>query len=128
MNKDSRDMIDKDREIIADAVKRAIPLSDAIIILHGTDTLSQTGDYLYSHFGDLSLPVILTGAMRPYEFRDSDAKQNVIEALLAIKLVNPGIFVVMHNKVLPFPGIQKDGDSLTFRTNKEMDEIGKRRI
>ncbi|MDZ7796065.1 MAG: hypothetical protein U5N56_03060 [Candidatus Marinimicrobia bacterium] len=50
----------------------------------------------------------------PYEFRDSDAMQNVVEALFAAVLVDPGIYVVMHNKLLPFPGVRKDRDKLTF--------------
>ena len=52
--------------------------------------------------------MILTGAMRPYEFRDSDAQQNVTEALLAARLLAPGVYVVIHNRVLSFPGVVKD--------------------
>jgi L-asparaginase len=52
--------------------------------------------------------------MRPYEFRDTDALQNVIEALLASRLVGPGIYVAMHNRVLQFPGVEKDRQALSF--------------
>jgi len=58
--------------------------------------------------------VILTGAMRPYEFRDTDAIQNVTEALLAARLLEGGVYVVMHNRVLRFPGVTKDREALTF--------------
>jgi L-asparaginase len=58
--------------------------------------------------------VVLTGAMRPYEFRDSDALQNVTEALLAARILDGGIYVVMHNRVLSFPGVVKDRRALTF--------------
>jgi L-asparaginase len=58
--------------------------------------------------------VILTGAMRPYEFRDTDAIQNVTEALLAARLLEGGVYVVMHNRVLRFPGVVKDRDARTF--------------
>jgi len=58
--------------------------------------------------------VILTGAMRPYEFRDTDAIQNVTEALLAARLLESGVYVVMHNRVLRFPGVTKDRQALTF--------------
>ncbi len=118
INKDSLNLSDADREKIAESVRNAIPLSDALIILHGTDTLSKTGEYLFSRLPDLGIPVILTGAMRPYQFRDSDAAQNVIEALLAARLVKQGIYVVMHNRVLSFPGVKKDRASLTFRVEK----------
>jgi L-asparaginase len=52
--------------------------------------------------------------MRPYEFRDSDAAQNVTEALLALRFVEPGVYVTMHNRVLRFPGVHKDAKQLTF--------------
>ena len=52
--------------------------------------------------------------MRPYEFRDTDAAQNVIEALLASRLLDPGVYVAMHNRVLQFPGVVKDREALTF--------------
>lgn len=116
MNKDSLDMTDEDREIILLAVKTNINLSDAIVIVHGTDTLSVTGEYLYNYLPDLNIPIILTGAMRPYEFRDSDAQQNVTEALFATRIISSGIWVTMHNRLLQFPGIIKDKKNLTFDT------------
>jgi L-asparaginase len=115
MSMDSLDMTDVHRQQIASAVQDAMPSSDAVVILHGTDTLSKTGELLHKELGELPIPVILTGAMRPYEFRDSDALQNVTEALLAARLVSPGVYVVMHNRVLPFPGVYKDRRTLTFR-------------
>jgi L-asparaginase len=114
MHKDSLDMTDEDREVIAQAVCNAAPKADAIVILHGTDTLSETGDLLVERCAGVTIPVILTGAMRPYEFRDTDASQNVIEALLASRLVGPGVYVAMHNRVLRFPGVVKDRETLSF--------------
>ncbi len=115
MHKDSLDMTDNDRQAIAKAVRDALEDSDAIVILHGTDTLERTGDHLCSEIdGDLEIPVVLTGAMRPYEFRDTDAVQNVTEALLAARLLSPGIYVAMHNRVLRFPGVIKDRRALAF--------------
>jgi L-asparaginase len=114
MHKDSLDMTEEDREIITKAVCDAAPRSDGIVILHGTDTLSETGEYLCRECRDLEIPVILTGAMRPYEFRDTDAIQNVTEALLAARLFGDGVHVAMHNRVLSFPGVIKDRQALTF--------------
>jgi len=117
MHKDSLDMTDQDREIIADSVCDAAPTSDAIVILHGTDTLSETGEHLCEKCAGLHIPIILTGAMRPYEFRDTDALQNVTEALLASRMVGAGVYVAMHNRVLKFPGVIKDREALTFIRN-----------
>jgi L-asparaginase len=114
LNKDSLDMTDADRRFILDAVRLALPESDAIVIIHGTDTLSLTGELLCAGLHDLRAPVVLTGAMRPYEFRDTDAVQNVTEALLACRLAAPGVYVAMHNRLLHFPGVAKDRATLTF--------------
>jgi L-asparaginase len=117
MHKDSLDMTEEDREIIAKAVRDAARNSDGIVILHGTDTLSNTGEYLHDRCGELGIPVVITGAMRPYEFRDTDALQNVIESLLAVRLLEGGVYVVMHNRVLQFPGVKKDRRARTFVSN-----------
>jgi L-asparaginase len=118
VNKDSLDMTSEDRELILNAVNRSIRDSDAILLIHGTDTLSITGEYLYKNINHINIPIILTGAMRPYEFRDSDAPQNVTEALFAAKTTSSGIWVAMHNRLLQFPGIVKDKVNLTFISTK----------
>lgn len=114
MNKDSLHMTDADRGVILAAVTEALRDHDAVVVLHGTDTLSVTGEFLHASLSPVPKPVILTGAMRPYEFRDTDALQNVTESLLACRLVPPGVYVVMHNRTLKFPGVVKDRDRLTF--------------
>lgn len=114
MSKDSLEMTPEDRQLIAAEVRRVPPAFHAILVVHGTDTLAVTGDYLHAALGTVSRPVVLTGAMRPFEFRDTDAFQNVVEALTACRLAPPGIYVAMHGKVLRFPGVVKDRDVLTF--------------
>ena len=114
MSKDSLAMDDADRQTILYAVKAAMSQSDAVTIIHGTDTLVATGKYLQANLSDVKKPIILTGAMRPYEFRDTDAVQNVTEALFATRLLNPGIWVVMHSRALRFPGVIKDRSRMTF--------------
>jgi len=118
LNKDSLDMTENDRSLILNAVVTAIPSSDGIIIIHGTDTLSVTGEFLFKNLPDLLIPIILTGAMRPYEFKDSDARQNVTEALFASRIAPAGIWLTMHNRLLSFPGVVKDRENLTFIKNK----------
>ena len=121
LSKDSLELTDADRRLIVEAVRPALHDSDAVVIAHGTDTLSVTGELLHREIPDVRVPVILTGAMRPYEFRDSDAPQNVTEALLACRLAPPGIYVAMHNRLLRFPGVVKDRATLTFVKNSSRD-------
>lgn len=113
-SKDSLHMTDADRRNVLDAVRRHHGSCGAILIVHGTDTLALTGELLHREVADLRIPVVLTGAMRPLQMRDTDAIQNVAEALLACRLLGPGVYVTMHNRVLKFPGVVKDRALLTF--------------
>lgn len=114
MNKDSLEMNEQDHQLIATTAFRAAQTHDGVIIVHGTDRLTHTGDTILSLGAAVSSPVILTGAMRPYALRNSDAMQNLTEALIAVQLCAPGVYVAMHNKVLAFPGVIKDRDLGTF--------------
>jgi len=114
MSKDSLEMTDADRDQIVAAARLALVSADAVLVVHGTDTLSVTGERLVHDLAGLTKPVVLTGAMRPFEFRDTDAIQNVTEALLACRLCPPGVYVAMHNQVLAFPGVVKDRSRSTF--------------
>lgn len=123
MSKDSLDLTDVDRRDILAAVRTALAAEDAVLVVHGTDTLTVTGEFLHAELGSLEKPVILTGAMRPFEFRDTDAYQNLTEALLACRLLSAGVYVVMHNQALRFPGVVKDRGRMTFvRSGGESDD------
>jgi L-asparaginase len=116
LSKDSLDLTDADRDRIADtvAVLGAAEDCDGIVILHGTDTLATTGELLAARFDPPPVPVILTGAMRPYEMKRSDALQNLNESLFASGVLEPGVYAVMHGRALKFPGVVKDYDLGTF--------------
>lgn len=109
MNKDSLDMADADHTLIARTALAMAEAYDGVIVVHGTDRLQNSGERTYNMAqGTLHVPIIFTGAMKPYELRSSDALQNITEALLAVQLVKPGVYLVMHNEVLAFPGVVKD--------------------
>lgn len=114
MNKDSLDMTDADHELIAQTAGALARANDGVVITHGTDRLAQTGERIVDHCGTPHAPIVLTGAMRPYTLRTTDAVQNLTEALLAAQIASPGVYVVMHNRVLQFPGVIKDVDLGTF--------------
>jgi L-asparaginase len=114
MDKDSRDMSDEDHETIAKEVGKYAKTHDGVIVVHGTDTLSITGDGIVEMFPDISVPCVITGAMRPWIMRNTDALQNLVESFSVVKLLKPGVYVAMHNRVLQFPGIVKDTKQLRF--------------
>ena len=117
MSKDSQDLTDADRAEILAAVRRALaadPAPTAILILHGTDTLAVTGELLLRELPQPSVPIILTGAMRPFLMTRSDGVQNLTESIFAAGALPPGVYCVFHGKALPFPGVQKDRNRGTF--------------
>ena len=87
---------------------------DGVIVVHGTDRLAVTGDRIVAEYGVPRVPVVLTGAMRPYVMRNTDAVQNLTEAFLAVQILAPGVYVAMQNQVLQFPGVVKDTERGTF--------------
>lgn len=114
MNKDSLDMTAADHQLIAVCAQEKALEFDGVIVVHGTDRLATSGDCILAMNPTPGVPVILTGAMRPYEMRTTDALQNLTEALTAVQLAQPGVYVAMHNKVLAFPGVEKDRANGTF--------------
>jgi L-asparaginase len=115
LNKDSLDMTQADREAIAAAVRTAsAPPCTGVIVCHGTDTLEQTGEHLQRTLRTPGVPVILTGAWRPFEMRESDALQNLTEAIFAAGVLPAGIYAVAHGRALAFPGVHKDRKLGTF--------------
>jgi len=119
MSKDSLDMTAEDRRSVLDTVRAEGAENRGfgpagIVILHGTDTLAETGELLYRELLGVAVPVVLTGAMRPFEMKRSDALQNLTEALFATGVLAPGVYVVAHGRALAFPGVRKDRDSGTF--------------
>ncbi|HWU87594.1 MAG TPA: asparaginase domain-containing protein [Kofleriaceae bacterium] len=114
MNKDSLDMTPDDHSLIAETAGRLARATAGVVVVHGTDRLAVSGDRVVELVGTPASPIVFTGAMRPYELRSTDALQNLTEALLAVQLVSPGVYLAMHNQVLRFPGVRKDRDRGTF--------------
>lgn len=110
MNKDSLEMDDADRRQVLHAVEQKLRDGAPIVISHGTDTMVDTGLLLLESLPELKIPVILTGAMVPLGFENSDALQNLTESLIAARLLAPGVYVVMHNQVFPVDRVRKDRD------------------
>ena len=113
MNKDSLEMTPEDHSLIAETAVSMAKKHAGVVIVHGTDRLAVSGDRI-CELGKPASPIVLTGAMRPYELRSTDALQNLTEAMLAVQILAPGVYVAMHNQVLQFPGVTKDRNAGTF--------------
>ncbi len=120
MSKDSLEMDDADRRRIVETVHAVGGTDDlvtettGIVILHGTDRLAETGAALCEAIPEPRVPIVLTGAMRPFTMKRSDALQNLTETLFAAGMLTPGVYCVSHGRALRFPGVVKDRVRLTF--------------
>lgn len=113
MNKDSLEMTEEDRELVLATVRAKI--RDApVVVTHGTDTMVETGRFLKRRLGELRHPVILTGAMTPLGFERSDGLQNLTESLFAARVLDPGMWIVMHGQVFDVDRARKDRVAARF--------------
>lgn len=103
MAKDSLEMTDADRAHVVQAVQDS-PHSK-IIITHGTDTMPETARAL-SAIKDKT--VVLTGALAPAIFRDSDAMFNVGCALAAVQACDAGVYIAMNGEIFDGNNVRKD--------------------
>lgn len=96
IHKDSLDMLDSDRRVLADFINNAP--QKKILIIHGTDTKDKTAVFLEKNIKDKN--VILTGAMVPFSIDTIEATANVSLAL-GYLLCNPknGVYIAMHGLV-----------------------------
>ena len=114
MSKDSLYMDDLDRELILESIKTYSGFGNPVVVLHGTDTMDLTAKYCFEKLPEISVPVVFTGAMKPLGFDDSDAAQNVIEAIFAARIMSPGYYATFHGKIYRVPKFRKNKLAGTF--------------
>ncbi len=74
---------------------------DAVLILHGTDTLAYSAAAMSFQLLGLPVPVVFTGSMLPAGVPDSDAWENVSGALHALGAgLAPGVHLHFHGALL----------------------------
>jgi L-asparaginase len=99
---DSGDMQPADWVAIAREVHAAAedPSIDGIVIVHGTDTMAYTASALGLLLGPLRKPVVLTGAQRPLALARTDARENLIDAVLVATLPIPEVTIAFASRAL----------------------------
>ncbi|PWB32229.1 asparaginase [Pseudomonas sp. SDI] len=87
------------RAAIIDAV--ALRGCDAVLVLHGTDTLAYSAAALGFQLVGLPAPVLFTGSMLPAGVADSDAWENLGGALQALSAgLTAGVQLYFHGQLL----------------------------
>ncbi|MCP1466319.1 asparaginase [Pseudomonas sp. S3E17] len=121
---------------------------DAVLILHGTDTLAYSAAAMSFQLLGLPAPVVFTGSMLPAGAPDSDAWENVSGALLALgEGLAPGVHLYFHGALMaptrcakirsfgrhPFAALQRNGGvaqaetlpaALDYRQPKALANVG----
>jgi len=110
MMKDSLNMTDTDRRLIADHCKSV--KQDHIIITHGTDTMVETAVYLSKEINEKT--IVLTGAMIPYKFGSSDGLFNLGSALALVQTLKPGVYIAMNGRYFHPANVRKNKEDGVF--------------
>jgi len=107
--KDSLDLTDADRAVIAERV-RATPCR-RVLITHGTDTMVQTARALQGVSGKT---IVLVGSLAPARFKNTDAEFNIGFALAAVQALPAGVHIAMNGRIF---------DPEYVRKNREMNRF-----
>jgi len=113
MRKDSLHVTDEDRL----RIRAEIAASEAshVLITHGTDTMVKTALLL----ADIpAKTIVLTGALNPARFRDSDAIFNIGCAVGALQALQPGVWIAMNGCIWDPRKVQKNREKNRFESSK----------
>jgi L-asparaginase len=103
LRKDSLELTDADRDELYRCV--AGMKTSRIVMTHGTDTMAVTAARLASIEGKT---IVLTGALSPARFSESDASFNLGMAFATAQVAPRGVFIVMNGEVFPAGSVRKD--------------------
>ena len=105
ISKDSLDITNVDRHLMLKHIKEAN--TQNIILIHGTDTMDETAQFLEEHCEDKK--VVITGAMIPMSIDAVEATMNFSQAIGFLNVQVPsGIYISMHGAVTLHQYIQKN--------------------
>ena len=114
MRKDSLHITDEDRQII----RSEIATSDAshVLITHGTDSMVKTALVL----ADIpNKTMVLTGALNPARFRDTDAVFNIGCAVGAVQALPQGAWIAMSGTIWDPRKVRKNRGKNRFEPTTE---------
>jgi L-asparaginase len=114
LRKDSLELTDEDRQRLRETV--AALDARRVVITHGTDTMTDSAGAL------ASIPdktIVLTGALSPARFTESDATFNIGMAFAAAQTLSAGVYVAMNGRVFRGDEVMKDRERSRFIARNE---------
>lgn len=109
LHKDSLDLTDEDRGRIVERVRRSV--CARVVVTHGTDTMTRTAEALTALSGKT---IVLTGALAPARFHESDAAFNLGMAFATAQAAPPGVYITMNGSVFRASEVRKDRERQQF--------------
>ena len=105
VSKDSLDFTQEDRETILKEIQNST--SDKIIIIHGTDTVDLTAQFIDGKVEGKK--IVFTGAMVPMSIDEVEATMNFSQAIGFLNApIENGIYLSMHGSVIEYSKLKKD--------------------
>ena len=115
IGKDSLDMTEQDRAEILKVIKNSS--EKRIIIIHGTDTMDKTAEYLSK--GKLNQKIVLTGAMVPYSINPIEATANFASAYgYILGIDKKGVNISMNGRIENHKRVIKNKEKGYFENTK----------
>ncbi|MFM5916791.1 MAG: asparaginase domain-containing protein, partial [Novosphingobium sp.] len=108
--KDSLELTDEDRAAIARHAAEAP--ETRIVVNHGTDTMTETAKVLAAAVPGKT--IVLTGALSPARFAETDAPFNLGMAFAAAQVAAPGVYIAMSGEVFDGLKVRKDREAGKF--------------
>jgi L-asparaginase len=119
LRKDSLEMTEGDRLAIRDAV--ANWEGSRVIVTHGTDTMVETA-HMLSEVSQKT--IVLTGALQPGRFADSDASFNLGMAVAAVQTLPPGVYIVANGRIFAADRVRKNRELNRFEAPDDPEPPG----
>jgi len=105
IGKDSLDITNHDRLELLSTIHQSS--YQCIIIIHGTDTMDVTAEYLAD--SELKKTIVLTGAMVPYSIDPIEATANLCSAYGYVSaLEKEGIYITMNGVMGDYKKVRKN--------------------
>jgi len=103
--KDSLEMDINDRKMLASIIMES--KDDKFLIVHGTDTMKETAEFLSEIFEDRK--IILTGAMKPFEIDKIESTLNLGLSMGFLEACEKdGIYICMNGYIQLWDKIEKN--------------------
>ena len=109
LRKDSLELTDADRELLRETV--ASLDASQVVVTHGTDTMTDSARVLA---GITDKTIVMTGALAPARFSESDATFNLGMAVAAVQVLPPGVYIAMNGQVFRGDAVRKDREQGRF--------------